>query len=106
MRQFFSDLRNDLLLSGAISLLLGLVLIFFPDTTSFLICYLCAGVMILFGLFQLLAFCSPTAPSQTIRFTWPAASCCWYWVSILPSGPASSSRCFPWCWGCSWWWRA
>lgn len=56
MRQFFSDLRNDLLLSGAISLLLGLVLIFFPDTTSFLICYLCAGVMILFGLFQLLAF--------------------------------------------------
>ena len=39
MRQFFADLRNDLLLSGAISLLLGLVLIFFPDTTSFLICY-------------------------------------------------------------------
>ena len=27
MRQFFSDLRNDLLLSGAISLLLGLVLL-------------------------------------------------------------------------------
>jgi uncharacterized membrane protein HdeD (DUF308 family) len=56
MRSFFSDFRMDLLFSAGASLLLGLVLVLFPDTTSFLICYLLAAVMILCGGVQLLAF--------------------------------------------------
>ena len=47
MRQFFSDLRNDLLLSGAISLLLGLLAIFISFKDSGTIVVMALTVIVL-----------------------------------------------------------
>ena len=41
MKQFFQDVKNSFLLSAAVSIILGIVLIVYPVKTSLLICYIC-----------------------------------------------------------------
>lgn len=48
MKQFFQDVKNSFLLSAAVSIILGIVLIVYPVKTSLLICYI-AGALLLFG---------------------------------------------------------
>ena len=48
MKQFFQDVKNSFLLSAAVSIILGIVLIVYPVKTSLLICYI-AGTLLLFG---------------------------------------------------------
>ena len=40
MKQFFQDVKNSFLLSAAVSIILGIVLIVYPVKTSLLICYI------------------------------------------------------------------
>ena len=43
MKQFFQDVKNSFLLSAAVSIILGIVLIVYPVKTSLLICYIEIG---------------------------------------------------------------
>ena len=52
MKQFFQDVKNSFLLSAAVSIILGIVLIVYPVKTSLLICYIAGALLlILFGCF-------------------------------------------------------
>ena len=59
MKQFFQDVKNSFLLSAAVSIILGIVLIVYPVKTSLLICYIAGALLLFGGVVALILHCKP-----------------------------------------------
>ena len=85
MKQFFQDVKNSFLLSAAVSIILGIVLIVYPVKTSLLICYI-AGALLLFS--SVSALSTAAFPILSPPTTWAAQNA----GSKTSSRPRSTSR--------------
>lgn len=66
MKQIFRDIRNNFLLTAAVSILIGLVLVLFPVKTTFLICNVAGILLILCGIVDIIRYV--TSKGETFFF--------------------------------------
>lgn len=56
MRDFFKSLKMSFLLAAVLYVGLGMVLLFWPDTTLTVLCYLFGGILLAYGIITILSF--------------------------------------------------
>lgn len=56
MRETLSSIKWSLILASLLYFSLGIALLFWPDTSNLILCYLIAGVLTAYGVFQIIAF--------------------------------------------------
>lgn len=68
MLPFFKDLKKSIIFTGCVCLILGVILLVYPRTTSAVICYTIGGVVLLRGIFGILRYFSNKEPSFWGKF--------------------------------------
>lgn len=68
MKKMFSELRRDFVLLSLSYIVIGALLLCFPETASTLIAYLCAAVLVAFGALHIIAYCARAVPGDFYRF--------------------------------------
>ena len=56
MREALRSVKWSLILASLLYLVLGVALLFWPDTSNLILCYLIAAVLTAYGAFQVIAF--------------------------------------------------
>lgn len=56
MRELLKDIKWSLILASLLFLLLGIALLIWPHTSNLILCYIVAGVLTAYGLFNILAY--------------------------------------------------
>ena len=69
MRQLFSDFKNNLILTGLATLLLGGVLVVFPDASGRMICYVAAALIAVYGAVELIGYFATEVAAAGQRFS-------------------------------------
>ena len=56
MRELLKDIKWSLILASLLYLFLGLALLIWPHTSNLILCYIVAGVLTAYGLFNIIAY--------------------------------------------------
>lgn len=68
MKTLFADVKKDQVLAAVAGLVLGLLLLIFPESSGIVICYVCAAAVAIFGIMHLINYFVYKGPEHIYRY--------------------------------------
>ena len=68
MLDMIKELKKNMILLAVFYLILGIILVLFPEGSGYAICYLIGGLTIIYGIFHLVLYQRTKSPFVTYRY--------------------------------------